>query len=89
MDFEVESFFRTGFGGKYYYNWFVNEDAQQRRSSRYSNFYRHSKWRFTDEDDYDDEYTESDMYESDLKSERLALGLNPSGPLNLEDVKNA
>nr|GME01746.1 DnaJ/Hsp40 domain-containing protein [Ipomoea batatas] len=29
------------------------------------------------------------MYESDLKSERLALGLNPSGPLNLEDVKNA
>nr|GMD44630.1 DnaJ homolog subfamily C member 7 homolog [Ipomoea batatas] len=89
LDFEVESFFRTGFGGNYYYTWFVNEDPQQRRSSRYSNNYRHSKWRFRDEEDYDDESTESDMYESDLKSERLALGLNPSGPLNLEDVKNA
>ncbi|XP_031101623.1 uncharacterized protein LOC116005547 isoform X3 [Ipomoea triloba] len=89
LDFEVESFFRTGFGGNYYYTWFVNEDPQQRRSSRYSNNYRHSKWQFTDEEDYDDESTESDMYESDLKSERLALGLNPSGPLNLEDVKNA
>ncbi|VFQ74085.1 unnamed protein product [Cuscuta campestris] len=29
------------------------------------------------------------MRQTDLRSQRLALGLNASGPLNLEDVKNA
>ncbi|CAH9110073.1 unnamed protein product [Cuscuta epithymum] len=92
LDFEVDSIFRTGLGGKDYYRWsFVNEDVRDRHSSRHSNIHGNSKWRFRfkDEYGYDDKSTECDTHESGLVSERLALGLNASGPLNLEDVKNA
>lgn len=41
-----------------------------------------------EEEDYDSS-TESDSSESDLVSYRLALGLSASGPLKLDDVKNA
>lgn len=40
----------------------------------------------------DEEYgysTDSDSSESDLASHRMALGLSVSGPLKLEEVKNA
>ncbi|CAH9138442.1 unnamed protein product [Cuscuta epithymum] len=92
LDFEVDSIFRTGLGGKDYYRWsFVNEDVRDRHSSRHSNIHGNSKWRFRfkDEYGYDDKSTECDTHESGFVSERLALGLNASGPLNLEDVKNA
>lgn len=44
---------------------------------------------YDDDDDDDDGSRKHEMRETDLSSQRLALGLNASGPLNLEDVKNA
>ncbi|KAK4373041.1 hypothetical protein RND71_008425 [Anisodus tanguticus] len=86
-DMEIETFFRSAFGGNRYYYWsFINEELQWRNSSNYSNSHRWN-WRHQ-YSDYD-ESTDSENSESDLSSERLTLGLNTSGPLNLEDVKNA
>ncbi|XP_060208448.1 uncharacterized protein LOC132635867 isoform X3 [Lycium barbarum] len=86
-DIEIETFFRSAFGGNKYYYWsFINEEPQWRNSSSYSNRHRWN-WRHR-YSDYD-ESTDSDNSGSDLCSERLTLGLNASGPLNLEDVKNA
>ncbi|KAJ8564495.1 hypothetical protein K7X08_000955 [Anisodus acutangulus] len=86
-DIEIETFFRSAFGGNRYYYWsFINEELQWRNSSNYSNSHRWN-WRHQ-YSDYD-ESTDSENSESDLSSERLTLGLNTSGPLNLEDVKNA
>ncbi|VFQ74104.1 unnamed protein product [Cuscuta campestris] len=94
LGLEVENFFRTGFGGKHSFSWsFVNEDFPHRHSSRHSNTYGHSKQRFRHKYEYDDDddygSRELEMRQTDLRSQRLALGLNASGPLNLEDVKNA
>ncbi|GMP97255.1 hypothetical protein CsSME_00045583 [Camellia sinensis var. sinensis] len=89
-DIDVETIFRSSFGGNRHFYWsFVDEDfSRWRSSSGYSNNYRTSwNWRHGDEEDYDS--TESDSSESDLASDRLALGLSAYGPLKLEDVKNA
>lgn len=86
-DIEIETFFRSTFGGNRYYHWsFINEEPQWRNSSNYSNS-RQWNWRHQ-YSDYD-ESTDSENLESDLSSERLTLGLNAFGPLNLEDIKNA
>ncbi|GAB4851529.1 hypothetical protein Ancab_030931 [Ancistrocladus abbreviatus] len=90
-DVEVENIFQSAFGGDRFFFWsFVNEDnASWRSSSGYANGSRASwNWRYQSDEEYDSssEYKSS---ESDLSSERLALGLSPSGPLKLEDVKNA
>ncbi|KAL7197342.1 hypothetical protein ACSBR2_019977 [Camellia fascicularis] len=88
-DIDVETIFRSSFGGNRHFYWsFVDEDfSRWRSSSGYSN--RTSwNWRHGDEEDYDSS-TESDSSESDLASDRLALGLSAYGPLKLEDVKNA
>ncbi|KAJ8527510.1 hypothetical protein K7X08_010588 [Anisodus acutangulus] len=85
-DIEIETFFRSAFGGNRYYWSFINEEPQWRNSSNYSNSHRWN-WRHQ-YSDYD-ESTDSENSESDLSSERLTLGLNTSCPLNLEDVKNA
>ncbi|KAM7530166.1 hypothetical protein LguiB_033576 [Lonicera macranthoides] len=87
-DFEVETIFRSAFGGNGHFSWsFINEEPQ-RSSSGYS-YYRNSwNWR----NQYDEEYessTDSDTPLPDLTSHRMALGLSVSGPLNLDDVKNA
>uniref|UniRef100_A0A5B7BJ20 J domain-containing protein n=1 Tax=Davidia involucrata TaxID=16924 RepID=A0A5B7BJ20_DAVIN len=90
-DVEVETIFRSAFGGNgYFYCSFVNEEFPQwKTSSGFSNNYRTSwNWRHQNEEEYDSS-TESDSSESDLASDRLALGLSASGPLKLEDVKNA
>ncbi|CAL5430809.1 unnamed protein product [Camellia sinensis] len=90
-DIDVETIFRSSFGGNRHCYWsFVDEDfSRWRSSSGYSNNYRTSwNWRHGDEEDYDSS-TESDSSESDLASDRLALGLSANGPLKLEDVKNA
>ncbi|XP_015581810.1 uncharacterized protein LOC8267072 isoform X2 [Ricinus communis] len=86
---DVESIFRSAFGGNRYFYWsFINEENPHwRRSSNYSNYYERT-WRHRFEHDYDSS-PESDSLGSDLASDRLALGLSASGPLKIEDVKNA
>lgn len=89
-DFDVETIFRSAFGGNRYFYWsFMNEENPQwRRSGRYSNFSRSWNGRHESEDEYDSS-TESESSGSDLVSDRLALGLSAYGPLKAEDVKNA
>ncbi|KAK3030821.1 hypothetical protein RJ639_037202 [Escallonia herrerae] len=83
---EFEANFRSFSRSGFFYWDFINEEPL-RGSSGYSDFFR-SSWRHRNDDDYDSS-TDSDSRESDLSSVRLALGLSASGPLNLEDVKNA
>jgi len=85
-----EAFFRSAFGDRFFFWSFVHQDYPNwRTSSRHSNRYNaSSKRRHPSEDEY--EYTsEEDSPKSELASERTALGLSASGPLKLEDVKNA
>ncbi|XP_011075142.1 uncharacterized protein LOC105159683 isoform X1 [Sesamum indicum] len=90
-DVEFETIFRSAFGGNRYFYWsFTTDDEPRyRNSSSYSSNYRTSTgWKYH----YEDEYDSSSEYEkpmADLTSDRLALGLSASGPINLEDVKNA
>ncbi|KAL6337421.1 hypothetical protein AAG906_036735 [Vitis piasezkii] len=90
-DIEVETILRSAFGGSRTFYWsFINEENPQwGSSSGYRNNYR-SSWNWRDR--MDEEYgysTDSDSSESDLASHRMALGLSVSGPLKLEEVKNA
>ncbi|WVZ05851.1 hypothetical protein V8G54_019197 [Vigna mungo] len=89
-DFDVETIFRSAFGGNRFFYWsFINEENPQwRRAERFSNFGRSWNWRHGSENDYDSS-SEPDSPGSDLTPDRLALGLSASGPLKLEDVKNA
>lgn len=89
-DDDDEAPFRSAFGDRFFFWSFVDQDYPNwRTSSRYSNRHNTSwKRRHQSEDEY--EYTsEEDSPKSDLASERTALGLDASGPLKLEDVKNA
>ncbi|PIN03627.1 hypothetical protein CDL12_23863 [Handroanthus impetiginosus] len=89
-DVEFESIFRSAFGGDRYFYWsFTTDDEPRyRSSSSYSSNYRtYNSWKYQ----YDEEYDSSSEYEkpmTDMTSDRLALGLSASGPLNLDDVKN-
>ncbi|CAK9322901.1 unnamed protein product [Citrullus colocynthis] len=88
---DLETVFRSAFGGNRSYYWsFINEENPQWRSSTNysSNYGRSWNWRHRVHEDYDssNEYEDS---EANLASHRLALGLQASGPLKLEDVKNA
>lgn len=89
-DFEVETIFRSAFGGNRFFYWsFINEEnSQWGRSGRFSNFGKSWNWRHQSENDYDSS-SESDSSDLDLGPDRLVLGLTASGPLKLEDVKNA
>ncbi|CAN0879085.1 hypothetical protein LINGRAHAP2_LOCUS12838 [Linum grandiflorum] len=89
-DVEVETIFRSAFGGssRYSYWSFINDEQPQwKKSSWYS-----KRFRFQEDVDYESEF-ESDSTSSSpvvgMVSERRTLGLRPSGPLNLEDVKSA
>ncbi|XP_010265925.1 PREDICTED: uncharacterized protein LOC104603556 [Nelumbo nucifera] len=88
---EVETIFQSAFGGGRYFYWsFINEeDSRWRNSSYYSNKYQGSQnWKYWSGDEYEAS-TEHDTSQSNLTSERLALGLSASGSLKLEEVKNA
>ncbi|XVF75911.1 hypothetical protein PTKIN_Ptkin13bG0224800 [Pterospermum kingtungense] len=93
-DDDIENIFRSAFGGSRFFYWsFIDEENPQwRSSSRYSNNFKKSwNWRYRFDEDYDSS-TESDTSESsdqDTVADRQALGLSASGPLTLEDVKNA
>ncbi|RWR84595.1 dnaJ subfamily C member 7 [Cinnamomum micranthum f. kanehirae] len=92
---EVETIFRSATGGERVFRWSFNseKDFNWRNSSGYSNYRSSWNWRFrTDEgstDDEDDTSTDCYSSESVLASDRQILGLSASGPLNLEEVKNA
>jgi len=90
-DFDVETVFRCAFGGNRSFNWsFINEENPRRRSGNFSNYGKSWKWRHRSENEYGKSTeAESDCSHSDLASYRLVLGLSASGPLKLEDVKNA
>ncbi|KAI7729459.1 hypothetical protein M8C21_020366 [Ambrosia artemisiifolia] len=93
-DEEVETIFRSAFGSNAgFYFWSFVNDGSPRSSSGYYNSNRASwNWRqqFEDDDDEDDEDDdESESVKPELRKDRIALGLSCSGPLSLEDVKNA
>ncbi|KAL8456365.1 hypothetical protein ACS0TY_034541 [Phlomoides rotata] len=88
---EFETIFRSTFGGRGYSYWYFTggSDPRSRNSSSYSSKYRTSSgWKYEFEDEYEDYYSSSETMDT-MSSDRLALGLSSSGPLNLEDVKNA
>ncbi|KAK1295957.1 hypothetical protein QJS10_CPB15g00181 [Acorus calamus] len=82
-DEEVETIFQSAFGGTRYYYWSPKsgENFQWRKSNRRSN--QSWQWSYSTDDE------DSTFREPDLASNRLALGLSASGPLTLEEVKNA
>ncbi|KAK7392792.1 hypothetical protein VNO78_21240 [Psophocarpus tetragonolobus] len=87
-DFDVETVFRSAFAGNRSFYWsFINEENPQwRRSGGFSNYGKSWNWKSRSEN----EHGTSTESESDSSySDRLALGLSASGPLKLEDVKNA
>ncbi|XP_076881301.1 uncharacterized protein LOC143529371 [Bidens hawaiensis] len=95
-DEEVETIFRSAFGinaGFYYWS-FINDDPPRNSSGYYSNNNNRDSWKWrrqfeSDEDDDEDSDDELERVESDLRKDRIALGLSGSGPLSIEDVKNA
>lgn len=99
-EFEVDYVFRTAFGGSRGFSFSFTHDEDEPRwrhhSSRYSNNSKRSwrsKYRLDedeeeDEDDYTSESSDSES-EPNQVCHRQALGLSPSGPLNLKDVKHA
>lgn len=87
-----DNIFRSTFGGNRYFYWsFVSdEDPQWKNSSDYHSYSYGKNWRYRVEEDYDcSSESDSDDLESNIASDRLALGLRAHGPLKLEDVKNA
>lgn len=97
---EVETIFRSAFGGNGFYFWsFINDEPPRNSSGYYnnSNYNNHrASWNWRRQFEYDDEEededessSESDRMNTDLRKDRIALGLSGSGPLSLEDVKNA
>ncbi|KAJ6864385.1 hypothetical protein NC651_035056 [Populus alba x Populus x berolinensis] len=88
----ADNIFRSTFGGNRYFYWsFVSdEDPQWKNSSDYHSYSYGKNWRYRVEEDYDcSSESDSDDLESNIASDRLALGLRAHGPLKLEDVKNA
>ncbi|KAG2244022.1 hypothetical protein Bca4012_035036 [Brassica carinata] len=101
-DFDIDYIFRTAFGGSRGFSFsFTHEEDDEPRwhhrdhSSRSSNNSKRS-WRSKHRiyEDEEDGYTSTESSDSESEptnqaSHRQALGLSPSGPLNLKDVKNA
>ncbi|XP_022748297.1 uncharacterized protein LOC111297948 [Durio zibethinus] len=93
-DDDIESIFGSAFGGSRFFYWsFINEENPQwRNSSRYSNKYEeYWKWRhrFDEDSDSSTESGTSESSDQETIADRQALGLSASGPLTLEDIKNA
>lgn len=90
-DDDVETIFKSAFGGNRFYFWsFINDENLHwwgSTSSDTNGYGRYGKWRFSSYDEYDSS-SECGNLETE-SSDRMALGLGASGPLKLEDVKNA
>ncbi|MED6114801.1 hypothetical protein PIB30_083924 [Stylosanthes scabra] len=86
-DIDVDNF--SSGGNRYFYWSFVHEEnSQWERWEGFSNYGKSFNWRHGSEKAYEFS-TESESSCSGSVPDRLALGLNSSGPLKLEDVKNA
>lgn len=85
---EFETIFRSTFGGNGYSYWYFTAGNNPRYRNSSSNYRTSSGWEYDFEDEYEDYYS-SPQTKDTTSSDRLALGLSSSGPLNLEDVKNA
>jgi hypothetical protein len=80
---EPETIFRNAFRNQHTYYCSFSSDDFQWRYSRHAHSENSRNW----SDDTDDE--DEISVPSELSLARKALGLSTSGPLKLEDVKNA
>ncbi|KAJ4892144.1 Chaperone DnaJ-domain superfamily protein [Raphanus sativus] len=99
--FDIDYVFRTAFGGSRGFSFsFTHEEEDEpprwHHSSRFSNNSKRSgrsKHHRIYEDEDEEGYTSTESSDSESEpnqaSHRQALGLSPSGPLNLKDVKHA
>ncbi|KAI4364005.1 hypothetical protein MLD38_020151 [Melastoma candidum] len=92
-DSDVETIFESAFSGDKFFHWsFIrDEDPHWWGNSRnHSRRYQRFEYRRGFSDDDYDSLPESDAAGSSISnSDRLALGLKASGPLKIDDVKNA
>ena len=90
-DDDVETIFRSAFGGERFFYWsFTNTENFNRRNSSNSANWRFSwEWRYQTDDESETDGENSKTQVPELASERQALGLSPSGPLKIEEVKSA
>ncbi|KAI4378472.1 hypothetical protein MLD38_015949 [Melastoma candidum] len=92
-DSDVETIFKSAFSGDKFFHWsFIRDEDphwwgnSRNHSRRYQRFeYQRA---FCD-DDYDSSPESDAVGSSSSTSDRLALGLKASGPLKIDDVKNA
>lgn len=87
-DDDVQNIFQSAFGGNRFFYWtFINEENPQ---WRYSSNNHGRSWNWGHQNDEEQESSRKcESSKSDTASDRVALGLTASGPLTLEDVKNA
>ncbi|XP_031274533.1 uncharacterized protein LOC116132991 [Pistacia vera] len=91
IDVDVERILGSVFGKSRCFFWsFIHEEKSKRRSSSsyYYEYTNSRNWRARIEEEYESS-TESDNLDSDMASDRQALGLSAYGPLKLEEVKTA
>ncbi|KZV36406.1 heat shock protein binding protein [Dorcoceras hygrometricum] len=90
-EIEFENIFQSAFGGNrsFYWSFTMDDEPRFRNWSGYSNNYRSFGQRRHQSDEEYDSSSECEEPAAGVTSDRLALGLSASGPLNLEDVKNA
>ncbi|XP_068640176.1 uncharacterized protein [Aristolochia californica] len=83
-DEDVENILRSAFRGENIYYWSHSSGGNFHWKSSWTDY---SRLRFEDEYDHSSGYHYAPL--SDSASERLALGLSATGPLQLEEVKSA
>ncbi|KAJ0089413.1 hypothetical protein Patl1_32954 [Pistacia atlantica] len=91
IDVDVERILGSVFGkGRCFFWSFIHEENTKRRSSSsyYYEYTNSRNWRARIEEEYESS-AESDNLDSDMASDRQALGLSAYGPLKLEQVKTA
>ncbi|XP_039114208.1 uncharacterized protein LOC120249680 [Dioscorea cayenensis subsp. rotundata] len=89
-DDDAETIFRSAFGGEGFFHWsFTNTENFSRRNSSNSGNWRFSwEWSYQTDDENETD-GEISTQVPELASERRVLGLSPSGPLKIEEVKSA
>ncbi|KAG9442515.1 hypothetical protein H6P81_018369 [Aristolochia fimbriata] len=84
-DEDVETVFQSAFRGERVYYWSFSSGGNFHWKSSWTDY---SRFRFEDEYDHSSTgYHRSSV--SDSSSERLALGLSATGPVQLEEIKSA
>ncbi|KAJ3678666.1 hypothetical protein LUZ60_002469 [Juncus effusus] len=94
-DEEAQTFFRSDFGREKFSYWSFENSNFRNNTSRNSYYYfrNSNKWTYDDDSDSDNEDFGTSSTQFGTKNEvclaRETLGLSVSGPLKLEEVKNA